>query len=157
VRGLFFCLKEGRQVRKLITIIAAAGLVLSGAVAANATPDTTTVWWLVPEGAELEPSDHPQGDGWRVGSDGFPQTLLPGGANDLECGDLAQVDIYPVDAAAEITADGILYEGEDYDAIISWRFVYGGDCNIVPDVPEVEVPAKLTAPKAPVEIQTAVK
>lgn len=144
--------------KSIIATIAAAGLVLTGAVAANATPDTTEIWWLVPEGVELEPSDHPQGDGWRVGSDGFPQTLLPGGEADLECGRYAQVDVYPTEAAYQIIKDGVLHEGEDYDAIISWRFVYGGDCdNTIPDEPEVDVPEKLTAPSRPVEIQTAAR
>lgn len=73
------------------------------------------------------------------------------------------MDVYPADVVEGLIADGRLDEGEDYDVIISWRFVYGGDCevdepqNTIPDEPEVEVPVKLTAPSKPAEIQTAAR
>jgi len=108
--------------KKLITIIAAAGLVLTGAVAANATPeDSVTVWWLVPEDARYGPSDDPRGDGQRVDESGFPQVQIPAGL--IPCGRTAQVDRYTVADAERITADGVLRDGEDHDAVLEWRFV----------------------------------
>lgn len=110
----------------IVAAFAVVGLVFGGAAVANAT-EQAEVYWLVPDGAQLEVTDHPQGDGFRVGSDGFPQTLIKGEA-DIPCGRFAQVDLYPAGVVDGLTADGVLYEGEDYDTIISWRFVYGGDC-----------------------------
>ena len=142
--------------RKLIIgMLAAAAMVLLVPISAQAE-ETVEVWWLVPEGAELEATDHPKGDGFRVGSDGFPQVLLPGGLNDLPCDRLAQVDIYPSSAAYDIIKDGVLHEGEDYDAIISWRFVRGvcvpdePDENVIPEIPE-----SLPEPAKPTVIETA--
>lgn len=109
----------------IVAAFAVVGLVFGGATVANATAQET--WWLVPAGAQLEVTDHPQGDGHRVGYDGFPQTLI-GGEAEIPCGRYAQVDLYPAGVVDGLTADGVLYEGEDYDTIISWRFVYGGDC-----------------------------
>lgn len=69
------------------------------------------VSWAMPNGGT------PQNVTW-------PQTL----AHNPECGVWYQVDLYPVDAIPALVADGILTLGEDYPVVISWRFVYGGEC-----------------------------
>lgn len=139
----------------IVAAFAVAALALGGAAVANAT-EQAEVYWLVPAGAQLEVTDHPQGDGHRVGSDGFPQTLI-GGEADIPCGRYAQVDLYPTDVVEGLTADGVLYEGEDYDVISSWRFVYGGDCDqVVPVAPVTPFPDGVKgSPTPPVAIETA--
>lgn len=106
-------------------VIASVALIVLVPVSASAAEPET--WWLVPAGVELEDTEHPQSDGYRVGSEGFPQTLI-GGAADIPCGRTAQVDVYRPGTVEAITADGVLTEGEDHAAVVTWRFVYGGDC-----------------------------
>lgn len=157
--------------KTIFAMIAAAGLVLTGGSLAQAT-DTAEVWWRVPEGAALLPSDDARGDGFRVDETGFPQTYMPNGESDLQCGEYAQVDIYHASDVPNLLEDGILEYGEDWDVILNWRFVYGGDCEEIPEIPEVpdtpdnpetpdapQTPDEDTpvAPKAPIEIQTARK
>lgn len=50
------------------------------------------------------------------------------------CESTLQVDKYPSQEVADrLTADGILTKGEDYDVVVSWRWIVGGTCE-----PEVE-------------------
>jgi len=71
----------------------------------------------------------------------YNQTLAD--ASNLECGVWYQADTYLVSEAAKFTADGILTLGEDYQndsqrGAISWHFVYGGDCVVIPPQPADE-------------------
>lgn len=87
---------------------------------------TSEIIWLLPEsGWELERSDHPLGDGWRVDEAGFPQTLHEGA---IPCGRTAQIDVYNDADVAGLTEDGLLHYGEDWDAILSWRFETAPAC-----------------------------
>lgn len=62
---------------------------------------------------------------WEGGQDATPAGVVP-------CGVTAQVDTYPSQAVLDqLAADGKLYEGEDSSVVMSWRFVYGGDCPVV--------------------------
>jgi hypothetical protein len=109
----------------------AAGLVLSCSTPAHATvPEPTPVegWWALPDGGTDTNVtwDQPVAD---------PASL--------ECGVWYQVDLYPtIEALLALQADGFLRNGEDHGIVISWRFVYGGDCPIVtePEPPVVDVP-----------------
>lgn len=114
--------------KRTLTTLALVSAAVLAPMAASATDSHDETWWLVPAGVELEATDHPQSDGYRVDSDGFPQTLI-GGAADIPCGRYAQVDQYPIEAAERITADGTLTEGEDHADIESWRFVTGA-CDV---------------------------
>lgn len=114
-------------VKRLLCALALASVALIALVPVAAQAAEPETWWLVPAGVELEVTDHPQSDGHRVGSEGFPQTLI-GGPGEIPCGRTAQVDVYRPGTVEAITADGVLTEGEDYAAVVTWRFVYGGDC-----------------------------
>lgn len=114
--------------KRTLTTLALVSAAVLAPMAASATDSHDETWWLVPAGVELEKTDHPQSDGFRVGSDGFPQTLI-GGAADIPCGRIAQVDLYSPETAARVTADGVLTEGEDHADIESWRFVTGA-CDV---------------------------
>lgn len=120
--------------KRLLNILVFASVVLIALFPVSANAAEPETWWLVPAGVEFEVTDHPQSDGYRVGSDGFPQTLIDG-ANDIPCGRYAQADVYQPGTVGTIVADGVLTEGEDHSAVVSWRFVYGGDCEAAPTPP----------------------
>lgn len=80
---------------------------------------TDEVWWELPDGGT--PPDHVT----------WPQPIAD--ENALDCGVWYQVDTYDVRDIPALIADGVLTYGEDFDVVISWRFVFGGEC--VPDYP----------------------
>lgn len=139
--------------KKLITALAVAGLIVSGATAANAmgSSELREVWWIVPSG--VSPVDN------RVGEEGFPQKLTQVGV--VPCGAWAQVDFYPAAAPVdEWTADGVLEYGEDWGWVEQghvWDFIYGGDCKVSDEEPENPVvkETRTVQPTTPAEIQTA--
>lgn len=92
---------------------------------------TVEVFWTLPNGGTPENVTWPQ-----------PYLADPSA---LPCGVWAQVDTYPASIVPGLVADGVLSNGEDHATVISWRFVYGGDCPPVV-VPEPEVP---TVPELP--------
>jgi hypothetical protein len=100
---------------------------------------TVEGWWLMPNG----------GTDTNVT---WPQDATPAG--EVPCGVTAQVDTYPNQAALDaLAADGKLELGEDYGIAISWRFVYGGDCEVVVTPPSDE-PTPTPTP-TPTETPTA--
>lgn len=100
--------------------------------------DTTEVFWAMPNGGT------PDNVTW-------PQTLS--GADKLECGVWYQVDTYPLDDVAALTADGRLDLGEDYAVVVSWRFVYGGDCPPAPGPANPKASIQSTCGSADVEVE----
>jgi len=87
---------------------------------------TIEVFWAMPNGGT------PNNVTW-------PQTLANG--TNLQCGIWYQVDTYLSGEAARFVLDGVLNLGEDYQndtqrGAISWRFVYGGDCPVIPPKPD---------------------
>lgn len=66
----------------------------------------------------------------------WPQTYVPDCVP--ACETWLQVDTYPTSAVADLIADGLLEHKEDWDAVISWRFVKGDDCAEVPSAPNPE-------------------
>lgn len=100
--------------------------------------DTTEVFWAMPNGGT------PDNITW-------PQTLS--GADKLKCGVWYQVDTYPLDDAAALTADGRLDLGEDYPVVISWRFVYGGDCPPAPGPANPKASSHSTCGSADIEVE----
>lgn len=101
--------------------------------------DTTEVFWAMPNGGT------PENVTW-------PQTLS--GADKMQCGVWYQVDTYPVDSVAALTADGILTDGEDHAVVISWRFVYGGDCPAPPGPADPKATINTTCGLAEVEVES---
>lgn len=87
---------------------------------------TAEVYWLMPETSTPIP---PTGNNPSI----WPQQYSPNGAS--TCGRWYQVDNYYQSDIAGLIADNKLTEGEDYDVVISWRFVYGGDCPPPPAPP----------------------
>lgn len=77
-------------------------------------PTPVEGWWIMPNGGTADNVT-------------WPQTATPAGV--VLCGTTAQVDTYPSQEVLDaLAADGTLTQGEDYSTVISWRFVYGGDC-----------------------------
>lgn len=128
--------------RKLLTttlaLLAGVTLALGAALPASAgsrgndaPPPTSTetkpavapqveVVWLLPETVTVLPTGNTPAI--------WPQTHLVDGI--VPCERFGQADIYTVEDAAMLTADGVLTEGEDYDHVISWRFIAGPACPI---------------------------
>src|SRR5690554_4819677 len=79
------------------TLVIGAGLALGTAIPANATTDTTEVFWLLPATVTTMPAGNTPAI--------WPQTHLPGGEADIPCGMFAQADVYTVEDAAVLTAD----------------------------------------------------
>lgn len=84
-------------------------------------PVTTEVYWSLPNGGT------PDNVTW-------PQPLA--GPDALACGVWYQVDTYDLTDVPNLTADGKLDAGEDASVVISWRFVFGGDCPVIAPKPE---------------------
>lgn len=117
--------------RNIAATVAAVALGLGSvfaampATATEAPPETVEVWWETPT---------PDG-GWEEAPTAetvtWDQTYIPDPSS-LKCGVWYQVDTYhPADVPALI-ADGMLTNGEDHKVVLSWRFVYGGDCPTPP-------------------------
>jgi len=117
-----------------------AGSAQAAPAPASGDQRTVEVFWSMPSyegGAEDVPTAE---------TATWPQLHSPAGA--VECGVWYQVDTYTKAEAKRFTRDGILEHGEDHGAAISWRFVYGGDCDPEPPVlPEPEF--RTTSTEAP--------
>ncbi len=111
------------------TLVIGAGLALGTAIPANATTDTTEVFWLLPATV----TELPTGNTPAI----WPQTHLVNGMADAPCGRFIQADVYPTDAVAGLIADGMLTEGEDYSTVISWRFIAAPECVEEPEPVDV--------------------
>jgi hypothetical protein len=111
----------------MAAVILGAGMALAGAGVANAgeAEPTQDVWWLVPATV----TTLPQGNTPEI----WPQSHLPGGLADMECGQFAQVDSYPESEVAGVTADKELVDGDDHDFVKRWYFV-GIKCGTPVDV-----------------------
>lgn len=91
-------------------------------------PTPVEGWWLMPDGGTAEHVT-------------WPQTATDPG--NVPCGVTAQVDTYPSQAVLDqLRADGVLKAGEDSAVVMSWRFVYGGDCK----TPVVGLPSITVTP-----------
>lgn len=108
------------------------------------TNPNAEVYWAMPNGGT------PENVTWD-------QTFSAAGA--VDCGVWYQVDLYPKDKIEQLTADGILTNGEDHGIVISWRYEYAGDCAPVePEptpTPEPTPEATPTATPTPVVITPA--
>lgn len=92
---------------------------------------TSEVFWSMPNGG------NPDNVTWA-------QTYSPNGA--VECDVWYQVDLYHDSDIPALTEDGILTQGEDAGVVISWTFVYGGDCAVVEPPVEEEPPVVIEPP-----------
>jgi LPXTG-motif cell wall-anchored protein len=116
--------------KMMLMLFAAATLLLAPVGVAHATtPATVEVTWLLPEGSVPVPYSDPRGDGFNVPEGAYPQTIHEG---TVPCERWVQIDTYTSEDAATYTADGLLYYGEDWDGVLAWRFVYGGECEETP-------------------------
>lgn len=93
---------------------------------ARTDTETVEVFWAMPNGGT------PDNVTW-------PQALA---TNQDQCGVWYQADTYLTTEAENFTSDSVLNLGEDYQndhqrGAISWRFVYGGDCPVIPEKPPV--------------------
>lgn len=106
------------------------GIAAFSALPAHATGnhDTTEVFWLLPATV----TELPTGNTPAI----WPQEYLPGGEASIPCDRFAQADVYKSKHVPALIADGILHEGEDYDVVLSWRFIAGAPC----EEPPVEEP-----------------
>lgn len=110
-----------RLLATLTALFVGGVLALGTAIPASATePETVEVVWLLPETV----TELPTGNTPAI----WPQTHLVDGI--VPCGRFAQADVYTVEDAAVLTADGVLTEGEDYAVVISWRFIAGPVCPV---------------------------
>lgn len=95
-----------------------SGPVTEAETTTSTSPASVEGWWLLPNGGTADNVT-------------WPQAVTE--ADAVPCGVTAQVDMYPsAEALATLQADGQLDQGEDYSTVISWRFVYGGDCPPAP-------------------------
>lgn len=104
--------------------------------------ETVEVYWLTDT---LVQGDTP------VNADNvkWPQTLATGD----ECGDgWFQVDTYPVEEVPALIEDGVLMYGEDFDVVISWRFVKQEPCPVVVTPPPSEEPVPVPTPPPTEEV-----
>lgn len=114
--------------KRILTAVVAAGVLVLAPVAAHATEPVEVFWEMTPPngtvwGPDSFDSESTNPDGTNAT---WPQVYSPDGA--VQCGAWYQADFYSPEDAAMLTADGLLHYQEDWDVVISWRFVWGGDC-----------------------------
>jgi len=130
-----------RKISFVLTVgVVAVGFAFASPLAALAddVPDTTEVVWLLPETV----TELPVGNTPAI----WPQEYLPDGV--VPCGRFGQADVYPTAEVPALVEDGVLVEGEDYDVVVSWRFIDGGVCEVI--VPPVDEPTEPEVPVTPV-------